>query len=516
MALPEPQLKKYLVKINHMKKQASLTSLALLLVLAANPEPLAALFKTNPVLAQATSNVSASTAPNGKTVRIDSSSSMKVMNESHKQQLEQRPGTNVQVSYDGTDAALQSLLDGKTDLAAVGRPLTAQEKAKGFVVVPQGRHKIAIVVGTDNPFTGNLTFEQFAQIFRGEITDWSQVGGSPGPIQLIDRPAASDTRQAFQSYSVFKQAPFVAATNAVKSEDSTEAVIKKLGTRGISYAIADQVTNTPGVRIVPMHKTLPSDPRYPFSQPLAYVYKGPTASPVVAAFLGDVAVPTAASPEAVAPVSPQTAAPTSPQTAVAPAPVPVTAEKGFPWLWLLLIPLLGGLLWWLLKRSRPAPAIAPVAAPKVVPISPPAPVAPVVLDEQAPDIKLYEERLVANKTRQKVADVAVGKRVQTESAQVSVPIEKERVVIERTTPTDTETVKSSDVAFGVGQARIDTYEEIPEIRKEAFVREEINVSKEVERETVTAQETLRREELDIDIKGNPVIDTDARRPNNLP
>lgn len=486
-----------------MKKQASLASFALLLTLAANPEPLAALFKNNPVLAQAASNVPASTAPNVKTVRIDGSSSMKMTNESRKQQLEQRsPGTDVKVSYDGTNAALKSLLDGKTDLAAVGRPLTAEEKAKGFVVIPQNRHKIAIVVGSDNPFTGNLTFEQFAKIFRGEITDWSQVGGSPGPTQLIDRPETSDTRQAFQSYSVFQQAPFVAATNAVKlSEDSTDALIKKLGTRGISYAIADQVTNTPGVRIVPMHKTLPSDPRYPFSQPLAYVYKGPAASPAVAAFLGDVAVPTAASPEA-----------------VAPAPVPITEERGFPWLWLLLIPLVGGLLWWLLKRSRPAPALAPIAAPKVVPVPPPAPVTPVILDEQAPDIKLYEERLVADKTRQKVADVAVAKRVETEQGQVSVPIEKERVVIERTIPTDAGTVKSSDVAFGVGEARIETYEEIPEIRKEAFVREEISVSKEVERETVTAQETLRREELDIDMKGNPVVDedSDARRPKNRP
>ncbi len=503
-----------------MKKQASLASFALLLTLAANPEPPAALFKNNPVLAQAASNVPASTAPNVKTVRIDGSSSMKMTNESRKQQLEQRsPGTDVKVSYDGTNAALKSLLDGKTDLAAVGRPLTAEEKAKGFVVIPQNRHKIAIVVGSDNPFTGNLTFEQFAKIFRGEITDWSQVGGSPGPIQLIDRPETSDTRQAFQSYSVFQQAPFVAATNAVKlSEDSTDALIKKLGTRGISYAIADQVTNTPGVRIVPMHKTLPSDPRYPFSQPLAYVYKGPAASPAVAAFLGDVAVATAASPEAVAPASPQTVAPTSSQTAVAPAPVPIAEERGFPWLWLLLIPLLGGLLWWLLKRSRPAPALAPIAAPKVVPVPPPAPVTPVILDEQAPDIKLYEERLVADKTRQKVADVAVAKRVETEQGQVSVPIEKERVVIERITPTDAGTVKSSDVAFGVGEARIETYEEIPEIRKEAFVREEISVSKEVERETVTAQETLRREELDIDMKGNPVVDedSDARRPKNRP
>lgn len=47
------------------------------------------------------------------------------------------------------------------------------------------------------------------------------------------------------------------------------------------------------------------------------------------------------------------------------------------------------------------------------------------------NIKLYEERLVADKKRAKTGEVAIGKRVETETANVSVPIEKERVVIER-------------------------------------------------------------------------------------
>ncbi len=500
-------------------KEASVASFALLLTLATVPGSIVS-FKLDPVLAQSASDVPTSTAPNGKTVRIDGSSSMKVTNEIRKQQLQQRsPGTNVEINYNGTNAALQSVVDGKTDLAAVGRPLTAQEK-KGLVVAPQKRRKIAIVVGPENPFTGNLTFDQFAKIFRGEITNWSQVGGPPGPITLIDRPQTDDTRQALGTYAVFKQAPFVAAAGAVKlSDDSTDAVIKKLGTRGISYVIADQVTNTPGVRIVPMHKTLPSDPRYPFSQPQAYVYKGLTPVPVVAAFLGDASAPIAASPQA-SPASPQ----------AAPAPVPAPAEnKGFPW-WLLLIPLIGGLLWWLLRR-RPAPAVEAVAVPKVVPVAPVAPVvpvppvapvvpvapvAPVILDEQQPDITLYGERLVAEKTRQKVGDVALGKRVETEQAQVSIPIEKDRVVIERTTPTETGSVVPGDVAFGAGEARIETYEETPQIRKEAFVREEVSVRKEVDQETVSAEETLRREELDISTKGHPAVDEEnyPPRPNN--
>ena len=123
-------------------------------------------------------------------------------------------------------------------------------------------------------------------------------------------------------------------------------------------------------------------------------------------------------------------------------------------------------------------------------------------------IKLYQERLIANKQRVKTGEVAVGKRVETETTQVSVPLEKERVVIERVTPKDAgRAVDPGSVNLGEGEvARIETYEETPDIHKEAFVREEVKVKKVVEQETVEAQETLRREELDIDSEGRPVVD----------
>lgn len=129
-------------------------------------------------------------------------------------------------------------------------------------------------------------------------------------------------------------------------------------------------------------------------------------------------------------------------------------------------------------------------------------------------LRLYQERLIANKTRQKTGEVAVGKRVETEVARASVPIDKERIVIERSTPSSTEVVEPG--AFGDFQAgevaRIEVYEETPDIRKEAFVREEVNIRKEVDHDVVDAEETLRREELDISTDGNPVIN---RQPNDI-
>jgi uncharacterized protein (TIGR02271 family) len=128
------------------------------------------------------------------------------------------------------------------------------------------------------------------------------------------------------------------------------------------------------------------------------------------------------------------------------------------------------------------------------------------------NLKLYQERLIANKQRVKSGEVAIGKHVETETARVSVPIEKERVVIDRVTPADAgRPVAPGEAAFREGEvAHLEIYEETPDIHKEAFVREEVRVKKVVEQDTVEAQETLRREELDVNTDGRPVVDDSDR------
>ncbi|MGJ5672124.1 MAG: DUF2382 domain-containing protein [Nostochopsis sp.] len=122
--------------------------------------------------------------------------------------------------------------------------------------------------------------------------------------------------------------------------------------------------------------------------------------------------------------------------------------------------------------------------------------------------KLYEERLIANKNRIKTGEVTVGKHIETETATVAVPIEKERVVIERVPTTKQDVaVNLDDTQFQAGEvARIELYEEIPDIQKEAFVREEVRVKKIVDKDVIEAQETVRREELDIQTEGNLPLD----------
>ena len=127
-------------------------------------------------------------------------------------------------------------------------------------------------------------------------------------------------------------------------------------------------------------------------------------------------------------------------------------------------------------------------------------------DQDHQTLRLYEERLIASKKRQKTGEVTIGKQVQTETARVAVPVEKERVVVERVTPDDAgRAVAPGEANFREGEvARVEIYEETPEVRKEAFVREEVRVSKVVDQETVQAQDTIRREELDVKAPGLPI------------
>ena len=128
-------------------------------------------------------------------------------------------------------------------------------------------------------------------------------------------------------------------------------------------------------------------------------------------------------------------------------------------------------------------------------------------EQNHPNLKLYEERLVAGKTSQKTGEAVIGKRVEMETAQASVGIDKERVTIERIPATGTTAVAPGEATFKEGEvARMDVYEEVPEFHKEAFVREEVRVNKVVDHETATTQETIRREELDVDVDGRPVIE----------
>jgi phosphate transport system substrate-binding protein len=272
------------------KKDSAIVSLALLLSLATTPMAVGSFLPT-PVLAQSATEADSfplpETVADGTRVRIDGSMSLFEINASLKQTFEQQfSGTTIEVAGNGADVAIAALIDGTIDIATLARGLTPAEQAQGLVQVPVYRENIAIIVSTDNPFLGSLTDVQFADIFRGNITNWAEVGGPEVPIRFIDRPETSDTRNTFQTYPSFQTGEFATGENATQmATDNTAAIVRQLGNDGISYAMVHHVSQLPNVRVIPINDTLPDNPNYIYSQPLVFAYRQ-NPNPNVQSFLG--------------------------------------------------------------------------------------------------------------------------------------------------------------------------------------------------------------------------------------
>lgn len=168
-------------------------------------------------------------------------------------------------------------------------------------------------------------------------------------------------------------------------------------------------------------------------------------------------------------------------------------------------------------KSAASTVQAPVAPPQPVvntTTNSPVPVAPPqsvneenvkVSDDRL--FKLYEERLVVNKKQVKTAEVAIGKHVETQKAYISIPLEKERLVVEHIPVEDGTPGIPGEADFNCRElARMEIYEETADIQKQSFVREQVSVRKQVEHNTFEVEDNIRREELDVDFQDRNILD----------
>jgi phosphate transport system substrate-binding protein len=111
--------------------------------------------------------------------------------------MEKEPGVKVDVQGVGSSAGVKATNDGSADVGMASRNLKTEEKEWNIdehVIAYDG---IAVVVHPSNPVS-DLTSEQVTKIFRGEITNWKEVGGDDKEILVISREAGSGTRGAFE------------------------------------------------------------------------------------------------------------------------------------------------------------------------------------------------------------------------------------------------------------------------------------------------------------------------------
>ena len=131
-------------------------------------------------------------------VATDGSTSMQKVIMSLKETFEgENAGVEVTYNPTGSGAGITAVLEGRCDIGLSSRNLKDSEKEQGMVGTVLAYDGIAVIVNPENTVE-DLTVEQIAAIYTGEITNWSEVGGIDAEIVLIGREAGSGTRGGFE------------------------------------------------------------------------------------------------------------------------------------------------------------------------------------------------------------------------------------------------------------------------------------------------------------------------------
>lgn len=142
----------------------------------------------------------------GGTVSTDGSTSMeKVIGALGESFMEANSGTTFTYNPTGSGSGIQAVSEGRCDIGLSSRALKDDEKASGLKETIVALDGIAIIVNSQNPVK-DLSLEQIAKIYTGEITNWKDVGGEDAEIVLIGREAGSGTRDGFESITETKDA----------------------------------------------------------------------------------------------------------------------------------------------------------------------------------------------------------------------------------------------------------------------------------------------------------------------
>ncbi len=142
----------------------------------------------------------------GGTVSTDGSTSMeKVIGALGESFMEANSGTTFTYNPTGSGSGIQAVSEGRCDIGLSSRALKDDEKASGLKETIVALDGIAIIVNPQNPVK-DLSLEQIAKIYTGEITNWKDVGGEDAEIVRIGREAGSGTRDGFESITETKDA----------------------------------------------------------------------------------------------------------------------------------------------------------------------------------------------------------------------------------------------------------------------------------------------------------------------
>lgn len=200
-----------------------------------------------------------------------------------------RPNVRISVTGGGSGTGIAAMINGTVDIANASRAMKPEEiaaaEANGIspVEFTVARDAIAVVVHPSNP-VDTLTLEQISEIYTGNITNWSQVGGEDRPIVLLSRESNSGTYVYFLENVIRlgnkeSELLFTPDTLLMPSSEGISTEVRQnpnaIGYDGLGYVTADQkvvavARDADAPYVLPSVETV-NDGSYPIARPL-YMY----------------------------------------------------------------------------------------------------------------------------------------------------------------------------------------------------------------------------------------------------
>ncbi|MEL3907525.1 MAG: phosphate ABC transporter substrate-binding protein [Treponemataceae bacterium] len=200
--------------------------------------------------------------------------------------MDKNPGVNITYDPTGSGTGVESVDSGTADIGLASRDLKDGEKANGLKSTVLALDGIAIIAN-ENCTVDDISLDTLGKVFRGEIKNWSEVGGESLPIACIGREAGSGTRDGFESITKTK------GECKLQSElTSTGAVISSVANNknAIGYASLSAIENQKGIKVLTIDGVAASEATvkngtYKIQRPLNLVTKeGRALSEVAQAF----------------------------------------------------------------------------------------------------------------------------------------------------------------------------------------------------------------------------------------
>ena len=193
----------------------------------------------------------------------------------------QHSGTTFDIAAEGSTTGIAAIIDGTAEIGMSSRRAKPAEVA---AAASKGKHLkptivaydgIAVIVNSANPLKA-LTKKQVEQIFTGDVTDWSAVGGSGGKISIYTRNTSSGTYSDFKELAM-KKRDYASGSQKMAGNEQIASEVGK-NPNGVGY-VGLAYTKAGGIKVVSIDGTAPSVQTvlahsYPYARPTFYYTNG--------------------------------------------------------------------------------------------------------------------------------------------------------------------------------------------------------------------------------------------------